>query len=170
MLFRSEGITSSCLGYVYNIDPDTMDYALKDIKNQFGPIDELTYDDFTSLTNDLYNGTVDAILLDEAFRSLIEQDHTTFGEETRVIYQVVLSETLVSAKNVDVTTSPFLVYISGNDEYGDLSAVSRSDVNMLVAVNPNTKQVLMISIPRDLYIPLARNNQYDKFTHSLLTV
>ncbi len=165
-ILNEEGITSSCLGYVYNIDPDTMDYALKDIKNQFGPIDELTYDDFTSLTNDLYNGTVDAILLDEAFRSLIEQDHTTFGEETRVIYQVVLSETLVSAKNVDVTTSPFLVYISGNDEYGDLSAVSRSDVNMLVAVNPNTKQVLMISIPRDLYIPLARNNQYDKFTHA----
>ena len=45
-------------------------------------------------------------------------------------------------------------------------SVSRSDVNMLVAVNPNTKQVLMISIPRDLYIPLARNNQYDKFTHA----
>ena len=40
-----------------------------------------------------------------------------------------------SASNVDVTTQPFLFYISGNDEYGDIS-IGRSDVNMLIAVNP----------------------------------
>ena len=82
-----------------------------------------------------------------------------------MIYQVKKDESAVNAKSVNVTEKPFLVYISGNDEYGGLSAVSRSDVNMLAAVNPTTKQILLISIPRDTYYPLHMNGQLDKFTH-----
>ena len=122
--------------------------------------------DFHQLVTKLYQKDVDAIILDEAFRSLVEQEKEHFNEETRVIYQVKRDEAAVNAKSVDVTEKPFLVYISGNDEYGDLTAVSRSDVNMLVGINPTTKQILLISIPRDIHYPLHRNGEYDKFTHT----
>lgn len=154
------------LGYVSRIDEDTMKYAVDEISSHLGKINLQDSQDIATLVNALYNKKVDAIILDEAFRSLVEQDHKNFSQDTRVVYQITQNEDLVSAKNVDVTQKPFLVYISGNDEYGQLSAVSRSDVNMLAAINPVTSQILLVSIPRDLYHPLHRNGQYDKFTHS----
>lgn len=154
------------VGYISSIDKETMEYAKEDIHKNIGTIYLNDYKDFSSLVNALYEKKIDAIIVDEAFRSLIDQDQTTFDTDTRVIYQITKNEGTVSAKNVDVTQKPFLVYMSGNDEYGQISSVSRSDVNMLIAVNPTTYQVLLISIPRDTYYPLHRNNQYDKFTHA----
>jgi len=154
------------VGYISTIDNETMTYAVDDIEKNVGNISLNDYRDFEELVNALYNQDVDAIILDEAFRTLVDQEKDTFDDDTRVIYQVLKDEGSVSAKNVDVTQKPFLVYISGNDQYGDISTVSRSDVNMLIAVNPTTHQVLLLSIPRDTYYPLHRNGQYDKFTHA----
>ncbi|MDD4200147.1 MAG: LCP family protein [Eubacteriales bacterium] len=65
-----------------------------------------------------------------------------------------------------VTGQPFNVYISGVDFWGDIEEVSRSDVNMIVTVNPNTRQILLTSIPRDAYITLHTYQQPDKLTHT----
>lgn len=154
------------VSYVSYIDEKTMDYAIGQIEKKVGKMSLTDVQDFHTLVEALYQKKTDAIILDEAFRSLVEQEHDSLTQDTRVIYQVKKNEETVSAKSVDVTQKPFLVYISGNDEYGDLSAVSRSDVNMLVGVNPQTKQILLLSIPRDTYYPMHRNGQYDKFTHT----
>ena len=43
---------------------------------------------------------------------------------------------------------------------------SRSDVNILMAVNPQTRQILLLNTPRDYYIPNpAGGGQLDKLTH-----
>lgn len=154
------------VGYISFIDEDTMKYAMDTINSEIENMTYTDYKDFTTLIDALYNNEVDCILIDEAFRSLITDVKETFGDETRVVYQVTKQEGSVQANNVDVTTKPFLIFVSGNDEWGPISAVSRSDVNMLVGVNPNTKQIFMLSIPRDTYYPLNRNGQYDKFTHA----
>ncbi len=154
------------LSHVSYVDESTMDYTIAQIEKEVGKISLEDSSDFHQLVTKLYQKDVDAIILDEAFRSLVEQEKENFSQETRVIYQVKRDEAAVNAKNVDVTQKPFLIYMSGNDEYGDLTAVSRSDVNMLVGINPVTKQILLISIPRDTYYPLHRNGQYDKFTHT----
>lgn len=62
----------------------------------------------------------------------------------------------------------FHVYISGIDTYGPLATESRSDVNMIVTVNPRTGQGLITTIPRDSYVRIADggHDQYDKLTHS----
>lgn len=65
-----------------------------------------------------------------------------------------------------ITKEFFTVYISGNDENGELQEKGRSDVNIIAAVNPKTRQVLLVSTPRDYYVPLAMNGQYDKLTHA----
>ena len=37
---------------------------------------------------------------------------------------------------------------------------------MIVTVNPNTKKILLTSIPRDYYVTLANMQKKDKLTHS----
>ena len=70
-------------------------------------------------------------------------------------------------KNVDITEKPFNIFIAGIDTYGKISSVSRSDVNMVVTINPKTHKILLTSIPRDYYIYLHGITSYkDKLTHA----
>ena len=159
-------IEGHTFGYIDFIDQETMNYAINEMKTNIEDIQFVVYSDYQSLIDALYNKEVDGILLDEAFRSLIEDIKETLSDDTRVVYQVKKDAGSVSANVIDVANKPFLVYISGNDEYGEITTVCRSDVNMLAAVNPSTKQILLVSIPRDTYYPLDRNGQLDKFTHA----
>ena len=70
------------------------------------------------------------------------------------------------AEPKDITNTPFVVYISGSDSRSSKIRDGRSDVNILVVVNPETKQVLLINTPRDYYIPNpAGGGKLDKLTH-----
>jgi LCP family protein required for cell wall assembly len=61
----------------------------------------------------------------------------------------------------------FVLYISGIDSRVGLVSKSRSDVNILAVVNANTHQVLLVSTPRDYYVPLSISNGVrDKLTHA----
>lgn len=164
-ILNENQIEGSNFAYVSTIDKETMDFAIGEIKKEFS-IHLTTCNDFEELMKLLYDKEVDGIILDEAFRTSVSEMKKTFTDDTRVVYQVVKEMNSVNAKNVEVTENPFFVYISGIDEYGELTSVSRSDVNMLVGVNPKTHQVFLISIPRDTYYPLDKNDQYDKFTHA----
>jgi LCP family protein required for cell wall assembly len=64
-------------------------------------------------------------------------------------------------------TKPFVVYISGIDTYGEIDTVSRSDVNILAVVNPESRKVLLVNTPRDYYVQLhGTTGLRDKLTHS----
>ena len=67
----------------------------------------------------------------------------------------------------DVTRKPFSFTITGIDVDGTIDEQGRSDVNMVVTVNPSTQQILMTSIPRDyeIYMP-DHDNAMDKLTHT----
>lgn len=69
---------------------------------------------------------------------------------------------------IDVSEDPFSVYISGIDVYGEITEESRSDVNIIATVNPNTKEILLTTTPRDYYveIPEVSNGYKDKLTHA----
>lgn len=67
----------------------------------------------------------------------------------------------------DVTKQPFNFIITGIDVDGTIDEQGRSDVNMVVTVNPKTHQILMTSIPRDYEIYMAEfDNDMDKLTHT----
>lgn len=72
------------------------------------------------------------------------------------------------AKSVDVSAEAFNVYITGIDQWEEEKGydLERSDVNMIVTVNPATKKVLLTSIPRDSYVKLHSLQAMDKLTHS----
>lgn len=91
-----------------------------------------------------------------------------FEDDTRVIYTFSIDLELAQVvKDVSVTEKTFNVYISGIDTYGNIASVSRSDVNIVATVNPETKQVLLTSIPRDYYVQLhGTTGLRDKLTHA----
>lgn len=72
------------------------------------------------------------------------------------------------ADAVDVTNQAFNIYITGIDQWESEKGkdLERSDVNMIVTVNPNTRKILLTSIPRDSYVPLHRTGTMDKLTHT----
>ena len=63
--------------------------------------------------------------------------------------------------------SCFIVYISGIDSREGLVSRSRSDVNILAAVNPDTRQVVLISTPRDCAVLTSvSGDQPDTLTYT----
>lgn len=70
----------------------------------------------------------------------------------------------------DITNTPFMFYISGVDQGGDITTTTgRSDVNIIAAINPVSEEILFIDIPRDYYIPVHGVGQKDKLTHTGLS-
>ena len=72
-----------------------------------------------------------------------------------------------SAKDDAVTDEVYTIFVSGIDTRGGMTASSRSDVNIILTLNATTKQILMISTPRDYFVPLSISNGVpDKLTHA----
>ena len=107
------------------------------------------------------------IFLSNSSYSMVKDENKEFRKNTEILYTVeVAMKSDDFAKRINVTEDPFNIYISGIDMWGDIDQVSRSDVNMIVTVNPQTREILLTSIPRDSYVKLNMNDQYDKLTHS----
>ena len=106
------------------------------------------------------------VIGDSYFDSLVEEDEE-LKEKLKIIYKFSLKEKLESfKKEVNLQKDTFNIYISGIDSYGDVNSLTRSDVNIIVSVNPKTHQILMINIPRDYYVTLHGTGKKDKLTHA----
>lgn len=150
-------------------DQKNLTDALTDIRGQLTNenTEYKNYKDWNYLSDALYNGDIDAIVANEAYRSMLEENHIDFNIETRVIYQVkIKKETENIANEGAIKDGVFNICITGIDTYGPVSTRSRSDVNMLMTVNMNTHKILMTGIPRDYYVTLASKGAKDKLTHS----
>ena len=116
----------------------------------------------------LLDGEVDAAIYNKAYTSVIAEslENDEYEDQVRVLYQYGI-ETSIDKGDVKVG-EPFNVMISGIDVYGDISQTSRSDVNIIVTVNPKTKKILLTSTPRDYYVPIpgVSDGVRDKLTHA----
>ena len=126
------------------------------------------YSDCSNMTMNLYNKTIDAVILSDVKEYLISEAFLNFEKKIREIYKVSIlkdkKEETNDSKNVK---EAFTLYISGIDTSGTISKVSRSDVNIIVTVNPNTYEILLTTIPRDYYVQLHDTTGYkDKLTHA----
>lgn len=155
---------------VYKDTSENYQSALTELKSQT-TVETVTYLDFIDAsTAMLENENISALLLKGSLRDVVEEivpDFTT--KNTRVIYTIEIKTPIKAAetKDIDISTEPFNIYISGIDTYGEIAKVSRSDVNMIVTVNPKTHQILLTSIPRDYYVLLhGTDGPKDKLTHA----
>lgn len=126
-----------------------------------------TYNDISELKKDFEKKKVEAMLIENSILAILTEDDGKFASSYKVIYDFSVDvETKDIAKKVDITKDTFSIYVSGIDTYGAVSSVSRSDVNMVITVNPKTNKILITSIPRDYYVPLAGKDGKDKLTHA----
>lgn len=127
------------------------------------------YDDLDTLTGVLTGDVVSAIVLETSRIAALQEESKNPLKDTRVIYTFEIE---IEGEDVEISEKkpveePFLIYISGSDSRTGLQTVARSDVNILAAVNPNEKKMLLVSIPRDMYVQLHDTvGLRDKLTHA----
>ena len=124
------------------------------------------FEDYNSLFTSLENKNIESILVEENYYNIKKEEEQI--DNYQIIYKIKIRSIVKNTnKTVDITSEPFTIYISGIDVYGDIETVSRSDVNILMTINPETKQILLTSIPRDYYVKLSGTTGYkDKLTHA----
>lgn len=124
-------------------------------------------DSYMLAAKNLITKKTDFIVLNEAYRSVIKDFIPEFDELTEVVGDKEFTRINKLSNKVEDKSS-FNLYISGIDTYGPIETVSRSDVNLIVSVNQKTRKILITTIPRDTYVPIAGggNDQKDKLTHA----
>lgn len=126
-----------------------------------------TYDDIYSMVSDLIGEKIEGIILEEAQVEILKEENYNEYELLKSIYGDAIELSIKKNKsNIDITKDSYNIYISGIDTYGNITNVSRSDVNILATVNPVKKEILLTNIPRDYYVKLHSFNEYDKLTHA----
>ena len=148
-------------------DKDNIQQLMNDLKASQNK--ELTVEEsrsYLAAYKSLLAGDTKAIILNSVFENIIESEYPDYASKIKKIYTKELTKTVETPK--DVKGDSFNVYISGIDTYGPISSVSRSDVNIIMTVNRETKKILLTTTPRDSYVPIADggNNQKDKLTHA----
>ena len=157
-------------GILANADASNTKTLLDAIRDSLGTVKTTSYDTPAALVDGLYDDEVQAIILNEGYIPVLQEheEYSDFSQQTRIIYEYTTEHTVEQIKpSGSITKSPFVVYCSGSDaRYSDITEKSRSDVNIMAVVNPTSGQVLLISTPRDYYLPLDFNGQMDKLTHT----
>lgn len=178
----SETAGSFQFGVLTSMDRQTTDRVVeklnKDLKVKIACKE---YESPAELVDALLKSETDAIILNQAFLELLE-DIPGYAEKLANIREVFTHSVEVeteSGENGGESSKPsyaslkdsFAVYISGIDTNGKPSVKSRSDVNIVAVVNPETKQILLVSTPRDYYVTISSPQKYldgkkDKLTHA----
>ena len=161
-----EDIKGYTIGILESQDRENTDKLLQKLKTDLGgSVETAAYDKMALLVEELLLGkNIQAIILNTAYFDLISEMEGMEAVATGLRQLHVAQVETVVEKEPEVTepetTVPegqlpcFTMYLSGVDTYGDIMTKSRSDVNILAVVNPNTRQVLLLSTPRDYYVEL----------------
>lgn len=127
------------------------------------------YKNVVELFEDLQDNKIEAVLINESTKNLLDTDLADMKLKLKEIYKVYVSiEKTDIVKVVDITKKPFNIYVAGGDAYGSIDNVTNTDVNMIITVDPINRKVLLTSIPRDYYVnlPSFGDDAYDKLTHA----
>lgn len=133
-----------------------------------------TYDNLLALTTALTtpksaNDKLQTIFLGHTYLDALKDNNESIYNQLQILADV---EIKVTPKHVETTThasldTPFIIYLSGIDNRDHtLPFAARSDVNLIMVVNPAKHKILLLNTPRDFYVPLAMNGKLDKLTHA----
>lgn len=154
------------------MDLENQSYAVEQLRSTNADMNVIEKSDILDAVSAFYNGEAECLILNEVYVDSVEElegfDH--FSEDTQILTSItreVIVEPTPEPEPVDEGIRPFIIMIAGEDTRSSrLSTYGRTDVDMVVTVNPNTKQVLICGFPRDAYIKNpALHNGLDKLTH-----
>ena len=169
-------------GYTYGIlsslDRENTDGAVAHLNSEFGTeVQTKEYAGLTELADGILNGEVNAMLLNSGYLSVYEDmdGYTDFSTKIKEVGTVDVESTIQSAEESTpiepITTANggkvYTIYLSGIDTRGEMTSKSRSDVNIIATVNTDTHEILLVSTPRDYFVPLSiSGGAPDKLTHA----
>ena len=144
-------------------------YKKKNLKNEI-----VEYNDYIKMLDDLYNNVIDGAIVpgnyDTLFRNEVGFENIVY--DTKVIYEYSekrQNEDLNIVSDKDFS-EPLTFLFLGVDSEGDglnANAAFNGDTLMLMSFNPKTLSSVLLSIPRDTYVPIAcNNNRYAKINSS----
>ncbi len=175
-------VTNYSFGIVAELDRENTDRTITQLNQDLNTtISAKEFDGSSELVDALLNREVDAIILNSAYVDLLQETegYENINSQIRVLTEKQVETTPaveepaeeasqeVQSGDEDENGNVFSLYISGIDSREGLTEKSRSDVNIIATINTETKQVLLVSTPRDYYVPLSISNGVrDKLTHA----
>ena len=122
-----------------------------------------------ALVDALEKGECQAVALEEAYQKSLADargyEWTETGMRKVGSFQVDAEVEVPAAPQG--TLDRFLVYLGGSDTFGDVSTLSRSDVNILAAVDVTQKKMALVATHRDFYVTFPKTGgAKDKLTHA----
>ncbi len=173
----AQGITDAD-GYVFGIlstlDRTNTENIKKDIESILGhQINTIEFDTVQDLVLGLYYNQTQAIILNNAYMSFVTGTEGFEDTESKIRsiynknYESKITEEEANEDYLKSEGRVFTILLNGVDTRGSTITNSNSDTNILMTVNMDTHQILMISTPRDYYVPLSiSGGAKDKLTHS----
>lgn len=138
-------------------------------------IEMTEYKSWDDLVDAFYtNKDVQVLVMNDSMIGVISTQYEDFADQIKIIKKYEYKKLVQTQKStVNVKKDPFVIYVSGisSDDGADseLSDRGLSDVNILAVVNPETRQILLVTTPRDSYIKITGpdgRKGYDKLTHA----
>lgn len=174
------------VNYYLLVRKDSNIQTIKDVKNKkIGYIKDKNSDELISLVNEKVESTLTPyedyhliisdflsdtpIILNSGYTEALDDEVSSFSNSYKIIHTFTIEEEkeVENETSTNIAKEPFLLYISGIDTYGAITTRSRSDVNILLAVNPKTHKILLVNTPRDYYVQLhGTTGLKDKLTHA----
>lgn len=154
---------------IYNDPAKSYANAMEEINSLSLALTTTSYSNFLEASTSLLESNSDSLLLKAPLLEMVSESIPNFtSENIRIIHTIEIKIPINNEmSDINVKDESFNVLITGIDTSGDIATVSRSDVNMIATINPNTHQILLTSIPRDYYVQLhGTEGLKDKLTHS----
>ncbi|MGN0479242.1 MAG: LCP family protein, partial [Hominenteromicrobium sp.] len=162
-------------GILETLDRENTDNIILQINDRIGgSIETAEYEGLTEMIDALLNEDIDAIIMNVAYLDVLTeldryQDIESKIRELEVLHveTIVEEEPEQVQETVEIEEKVYTIYISGSDTRQGLNTVGRSDVNIIATVNTETRQILLVTTPRDYFVPLSISNGVpDKLTHA----
>ena len=173
-------------GYLFGVHEgaggELLDEMSAEVLRQNGDsaLNKQSFDSPLEMASALLDGKVDAVICNKAYIELLDDAISDYSSQTRILYEkefeteIEGEAALADGKDADrtrgtsLTDHSYNVLISGIDVSGPIATTSRSDVNIMMTVNPATHRILLTTTPRDYYviIPGVSGEERDKLTHA----
>lgn len=164
---------SYTFGYNSTINSDDTKDAIKKINfDNTADIKTKEYQAWLDMFDALNKGTdIKAVIINDDSLQMLYEENEDLKDSIKIVGTIELTRKIeLSASDKKVNEEPFIIYISGNDEEGEIKTIGRSDVNVLCVVNPVSRQILLITTPRDAYVYMENLSEgmkgMDKLTHA----
>lgn len=159
------------IGMVMYYSDEANNYILEDLK-QYGVSEDnvFQYGNYTEIIDNINANNFDYYVVDGRLEGAINDFRQDYVADDYVVlkeYQIPYyeeNEEIAQLKQHSLLHIPFAIMITGIDESVPPQTTSgvRTDVNILMVVNPEKRHILTISFPRDSYMRSSKMGYYDK--------